>query len=69
MGIVTSVDADHLDIYGDISYMHESYTMFANQVNPNGHLIVKKNVDNTLTLTVKRHTYAVNLEADFSAQM
>lgn len=68
MGIITSVDADHLDIYGDISYMHESYTLFAHQVNPKGHLIVKKNVDNTLTLAVKRHTYAVNLEADFSAQ-
>jgi len=68
MGVITSVDADHLDIYGDVSYMHESYTLFANQVNANGHLIVKKNVDNTLSLNVKRHTYAVNLEADFSAQ-
>ena len=68
IGVLTSVDADHLDIYGDISYMHESYTLFANQVNEKGHLIVKKNVDNTLALQVKRHTYAVNLEADFSAQ-
>ncbi|HEX7414241.1 MAG TPA: UDP-N-acetylmuramate--L-alanine ligase [Bacteroidia bacterium] len=68
IGIVTSVDADHLDIYGDISYMYESYTMFANQVNSSGHLIVKKNVDNTLSLNVKRYTYAVNLETDFCAQ-
>src|ERR1700756_855426 len=68
IGVVTSVDADHLDIYGDVSYMHESYTMFANQVNAKGHLIVKKNVDNTLSLKVKRHTYAVNLEADFCAK-
>ncbi len=68
IGVITSVDADHLDIYGDVSYMHESYTMFANQVNANGHLIVKKNVDNTLSLNVKRHTYATNLEADFCAQ-
>ena len=62
------MDADHLDIYGDVSYMHESYTLFANQVNQSGYLIVKKNVDNTLTLKAKRFTYAVNLEADFSAQ-
>ncbi len=68
IGVITSVDADHLDIYGDVSYMHESYTMFANQVNSAGHLIVKKNVDNTLSLKAKRFTYAVNLEADFSAQ-
>jgi UDP-N-acetylmuramate--alanine ligase len=68
MGVITSVDADHLDIYGDVGYMHESYTLFANQVNAKGHLIVKKNVDNTLALNVKRHTYTVNLEADFSAK-
>ena len=68
IGVITSVDADHLDIYGDVSYMHESYTLFANQVNQSGYLIVKKNVDNTLTLKAKRFTYAVNLEADFSAQ-
>ncbi|HWY37467.1 MAG TPA: cyanophycin synthetase, partial [Bacteroidia bacterium] len=68
IGVITSVDADHLDIYGDVKYMHESYTMFAGQVNEGGHLIVKKNVDNTLTLKAKRYTYAVNLEADFSAK-
>jgi UDP-N-acetylmuramate--alanine ligase len=68
IGVVTSVDADHLDIYGDVKYMHESYTMFANQVNAAGHLIVKKNVDNTLSLSAKRFTYAVNLEADFCAK-
>lgn len=66
IGVITSVDADHLDIYGDVKYMHESYTLFAQQVN--GELIVKKSVDNTLTLSAKRHTYAVNLEADFCAK-
>ncbi|MGZ3862901.1 MAG: UDP-N-acetylmuramate--L-alanine ligase [Bacteroidia bacterium] len=68
IGVITSVDADHLDIYGDVSYMHESYTMFANQVSPAGHLVVKKTVDNTLSIKGKRFTYAVNLEADFCAK-
>ena len=67
IALVTSVDADHLDIYGKVEFMHESYTLFTKQVQANGHLIVKKSVDNTLSLQVKRHTYAVNLEADFSA--
>jgi len=65
IGVITSVDADHLDIYGDIKFMHDSYTMFAGLVN--GHLIVKKSVDNTLALKAKRLTYAVNLDADFCA--
>jgi len=66
IGVITSVDADHLDIYGDVTFMHESYTLFANQVK--GQLIVKKSVDNTLSLSAKRHTYAVNLGADFYAK-
>ncbi|HXB42111.1 MAG TPA: UDP-N-acetylmuramate--L-alanine ligase [Bacteroidia bacterium] len=65
IGVITSVDADHLDIYGDVKFMHDSYTMFAEQVK--GELIVKKSVDNTLALKAKRYTYAVNLEADFCA--
>ena len=65
IGVITSVDADHLDIYGDVKFMHDSYAMFAGQVK--GELIVKKSVDNTLALKAKRHTYGVNLEADFCA--
>ena len=68
IAVITSVDADHLDIYGDIKYMHESYTLYAKQVKENGRLIVKKNVDNTLTLNLKQQTYAVNLDADYSAK-
>lgn len=68
IGVITSVDADHLDIYGDVKYMHESYTLFSQQVQPAGHLLVKKTVDNTLSLNRKRLTYAVNLEADFCAK-
>ena len=65
IGVITSVDADHLDIYGDVKFMHDSYAMFAGQVK--GELIVKKSVDNTLALKAKRYTYGVNLEADFCA--
>lgn len=32
MAIITSVDADHLDIYGDKKYVEESYNLFAKQV-------------------------------------
>ena len=68
IAVITSVDADHLDIYGDIKYMHESYTLFAHQVKNNGILIVKKNVDKTLKLGSKRLTYAVTLKADYNTQ-
>ncbi len=68
IAVITSVDADHLDIYGDVSYMHESYTLFAQQVKPAGTLIVKKNVDKTLSLHSKRLTYDVTLKSDYSIE-
>lgn len=67
ISIITSVDPDHLDIYGDKKSMHESYTQFASQVQEDGYLIVKKNVDNDLTLTNKRLIYSLNLDTPYRA--
>jgi UDP-N-acetylmuramate--alanine ligase len=65
--VITSVDADHLDIYGDLNAMHQTYTQFASQVQKEGFLIVKKNVDNDLRLKDKRLVYSVNLDTEYSA--
>jgi UDP-N-acetylmuramate--alanine ligase len=65
--VITSVDADHLDIYGDKDAMHQTYTQFAGQVQKDGFLIVKKNVDNDLSLKVKRLIYSLNLDTEYSA--
>lgn len=40
IAIVTSADADHLDIYGDHSQMQESFQAFLSQVSPKGSRIV-----------------------------
>ncbi len=65
--VITSVDADHLDIYGDAKSMHQTYSEFANQIQKNGFLIVKKNVDNDLSLKVKHLIYSLNLDTEYSA--
>ena len=65
--VITSVDADHLDIYGDKDAMHQTYTQFASQVQKDGFLIVKKNVDNDLRLKDKRLVYSLNLDTEYSA--
>ncbi|MBS1634789.1 MAG: UDP-N-acetylmuramate--L-alanine ligase [Bacteroidetes bacterium] len=65
--IITSVDADHLDIYGDSESMLKTYEQFASQVVPGGYLIVKKNVDNDLKLTGKRLIYSLNLNTEYCA--
>ena len=41
IAVITSLDADHLDIYGDRSAMVKSYSEFAGQVKSDGTLITK----------------------------
>lgn len=68
IAVITSVDADHLDIYGNKDAMHESYLLFSKQVKNGGVLIVKKNVDNELKLTDKRLIYSLNLNTGYCAE-
>lgn len=42
VAVVTSMDADHLDIYGDESHLQESFHLFADQLKDNGKLFVKQ---------------------------
>jgi UDP-N-acetylmuramate--alanine ligase len=68
IAVITSVDADHLDVYGNKDAMHESYILFSKQVKKGGVLIVKKNVDNELKLTDKRLIYSLNLNTGYCAE-
>jgi len=68
IALITSADPDHLDIYGDAGHVVESYLLFSKQVKENGTLIVKKNVDNDLSLTDKRIIYSLNLDTEYCAQ-
>ena len=68
VAVITSVDADHLDIYGNTKNMLESYFLFAKQVKKEGVLIVKKTVDNELKLTDKRLVYSLNLNTEYCSE-
>ena len=39
---ITSIDADHLDIYGDATELERSFIEFSNKIKPNGKLFIKK---------------------------
>jgi UDP-N-acetylmuramate--alanine ligase len=41
MAVITSMDADHLDIYGTAQAMEEAFIQFSKQIVPNGFLIAK----------------------------
>lgn len=55
IAIVTSMDADHLDIYGDKSHLTESFQLFASQIKPGGTLIRHEGLDlqNGITYSAK----------------
>lgn len=57
--IITSVDADHLDIYHNHQYLLDSFSAFAGQIKEGGTLILKGNLDFTYQLQnqVKTITY------------
>lgn len=58
---VTSMDADHLDIYGKAEFLEASFVAFTKRLKPNGKLFVKKG------LPLKGITYAIEEEADYKA--
>lgn len=42
--IITSTDADHLDIYGDGQHLEESFVEFINLIHPSGILLINKGI-------------------------
>lgn len=63
IAIVTSMDADHLDIYGDAAHLTESFQLFASQIKHGGTLVKRKSLD-----LDGGQTYAANEEADIQAR-
>jgi UDP-N-acetylmuramate--alanine ligase len=58
---VTSMDADHLDIYGDSAAIEASFLEFANKIKDKSQLFIAKNLD------LEGVTVAVNDIADYKA--
>jgi UDP-N-acetylmuramate--alanine ligase len=63
IAIVTSADADHLDIYGDHESVIRSFKDFILQINKGGHLIIHESVAEKLAEDVKhvtKHIYSMS---------
>jgi UDP-N-acetylmuramate--alanine ligase len=62
--VVTSTDADHLDIYGAAEQVLESFQLFTNQIQPNGFFIQKEGL--SLQSKEKNATFGIK-KGDFQA--
>ncbi len=67
LAIITSVDADHLDIYETHEKVLDAYKAFASQIEEGGFLVIKKNLElkPILRTGVQTFTYSIADEADF----
>ncbi|WP_316743549.1 UDP-N-acetylmuramate--L-alanine ligase [Pedobacter antarcticus] len=63
IAVITSMDADHLDIYGDAAQLHESFYLFAGQLKEKGQLYYREG----LPLS-NGETYAASETADICAK-
>ncbi|GAL79273.1 UDP-N-acetylmuramate-alanine ligase [Algibacter lectus] len=59
---ITSMDADHLDIYGDASELKKTFEDFTKRLKPNGKLFVKNG------LPLKGITYGIEDNSDYAVQ-
>ncbi len=69
LAVITSIDADHLDIYGSYASLLESFGGFASNIQSGGKLLLKKGIGLELA-SCKAKTYSYHLEdpgADYFA--
>lgn len=68
IAVITSTDADHLDIYNDHEHVVEAFGQFASQVDADGSIIVKKGVQVPLAgVSAKVFRYSFDAPCDFYA--
>jgi UDP-N-acetylmuramate--alanine ligase len=64
IAVITAMDADHLDIYGTASAVHEAFVQFSGRLKPGGLLLNKKGLD---LKGDPQWTYGLDGGADFFA--
>ena len=70
LAVITSTDADHLDVYGSHEKVIESFKLFASKIRTDGALVIKKSVSAGFEPDGKHklYTYSITEEADFCAE-
>ncbi len=67
ISVITSMDPDHLDIYGDKKYMEESYRLFASKLKDGGVLIFREGLPLS-DLKLDHRKYSITGSGDCNGQ-
>jgi UDP-N-acetylmuramate--alanine ligase len=71
VSVITSMDADHLDIYGSHEYMKESFNLFAQRLRDKGFLVYRAGLPlgkEKIPPAASIASYALNDSADYRAR-
>ena len=68
IAVISSMDADHLDIYGTKKNLQESFFLFANKIKPDGSLLIKGNLKFDEEIKAKVYKYSLKNDSDFFAR-
>ena len=70
MAIITSVDADHMDVYKTKEDLHKAFIQFTSQIKQKGVLLVEESVDIDFPIPEKgkKLTYSATSKADWYAE-
>jgi UDP-N-acetylmuramate--alanine ligase len=72
LAVITSMDADHLDIYGSADAVEESFRLFSRRLRENGTLLIKQGLPEDPPLAAERPdlrvlSYSISAPADYMA--
>ena len=70
IAVITSMDPDHLDVYGTLDRMKEAFALFGSQVKNGGTIICRKGIESEISpkTGVEKVTYGINEHADYFAE-
>ena len=68
LAVITSMDADHLDIYGSHQQVIESFRLFAGNIKTGGSLVLKKGLSVHDLTGIRIFEYSITEKADFCAE-
>ncbi len=70
VAVITSVDADHLDIYEDKADLHKAFKQFASQIKQKGVLLVEESIDIDFPVPEDgaKLSYSASTKADYYAE-
>jgi UDP-N-acetylmuramate--alanine ligase len=68
IAVISSMDPDHLDIYGHATEMHRSFHDFADGIKAGGRAIIRQGLDITVREDILRFSYGVERDAEYMAR-